>query len=87
MTLKALGIYTLNWIAFDILKDLQQKGLDIFKQETIFEILKPLESFDWSIQTSPLSKLGGMKGVNEAHRILFEIMGNSEQKKSIIVPI
>lgn len=81
MTLKSLGLYTLNWIAFDILKEFQQKGLDVFKQEDIYEILKPLESFDWNIQTSPLSKLGGMKGVNEAHRILLETLSNEEQEK------
>ena len=81
MPLKALGLYTLNRIAFDILKEFQQKGLDIFKTEAIFEILKPLESFDWSIQTSPLSKLGGMKGVNEAHRIILETLGNKDQDK------
>ena len=77
MVLKALGLYTLNWIAFDILKEFQQKGLDIFKQEAMFKILEPLESFDWSIQTSLLSKLGGMKGVNEAHRILTEVLNSN----------
>ncbi len=81
MPLKALGLYTLNWIAFDILKEFQQKGLDIFEQEAMYKILKPLESFDWSIQTSPLSKLGGMKGVKEAHRIILETLGDKYQEK------
>lgn len=82
MTLKALGVYTINWIALDVLKGLKFNMLDIFCKENIFNILKPLKSFDWSVQTSPLSQLGGMKGVNEAHRILTEKL-DDEFKKQI----
>ena len=50
-------------------------------------MLEPLKSFDWTTKTSPLSSLGGMKGVNEAHRILSETLGNKDQEKSSSRPI
>jgi len=37
-------------------------------------MLEPLKYFDWTTKTSPLATLGGMKGVNEAHRILSETL-------------
>ncbi|MFZ7137848.1 MAG: DGQHR domain-containing protein [archaeon] len=74
MVLKALGVYTLNWIALDVLKELQLELCEDIDDQIIFNIIKPLRSFDWSVKTSPLSKLGGMKGVNEAHRLLLELI-------------
>ena len=36
-----------------------------------------LNAFDWITKTSLLAALGGMKGVNEAHRIIIEALNSS----------
>jgi len=87
MILKALGLHTLNWVAYDILRKCKNEGLNCFDEEVIGKMLEPLKSFDWTTKTSPLSTLGGMKGVNEAHRILLETLGNGDKEKLSSIPI
>lgn len=70
MLLKALGVYSLNWLALSILEKCVEQNLDYGDETVLMKMLTPLRSFDWKVQTSPLSTLGGMKGVQEAHRIL-----------------
>lgn len=71
MLLKALGIYSLNWLAKDVLHICIKQNYDLGDSETLKKLLRPLKSFDWNTQTSPLSSLGGMKGVDKAHDILL----------------
>jgi hypothetical protein len=76
MLLKSLGLHTLNWIACDVLNTCKDEELNFFDEEIIGQILEPLKAFDWTTKTSPLAALGGMKGVNEAHRIITEAMNS-----------
>jgi len=73
MLLKALGLYSLNWLAKDVFNIYLERGYDFGDIETLKKLLKSLKSFDWSTQTSPLSSLGGMKGVDKAHDMLLGI--------------
>jgi hypothetical protein len=72
MLLKALGVYSLHWLAKDIFQMCLKQALDFRETEVLKGILIPLKSFDWNIKTSPLSALGGMKGAGRAHEILLE---------------
>jgi hypothetical protein len=36
------------------------------------QMLTPLRSFDWKASSSPLSALGGMKGVSKAYELLSQ---------------
>jgi len=74
MLLKALGLYSLNWLAKDVLDICLERGYNLGDIETLKKLLRPLKSFDWNTQTSPLSSLGGMKGVDRAHDILRGIL-------------
>ena len=71
MLLKALGVYSLNWIAKDVFQICLKQAYDSGDLETLKSLLRPLKSFDWSTQTSPLSNLGGMKGASKAYDMLL----------------
>ena len=71
MLLKALGVYSLNWIAKDVFQVCLKQAYDSGDIETLKSLLRPLKSFDWSTQTSPLSNLGGMKGAGKAYDMLL----------------
>jgi DGQHR domain-containing protein len=77
MLLKALGIYSIHWIARDILQSTIKEGLNFKETEVLKEKLAPIRSFDWNTKTSPLSALGGMKGANRAHELLSSIINHS----------
>jgi len=47
-----------------------KEGSDFRREEILKEKLKPIQSFDWRAKTSPLSTLGGMKGVSKAYELL-----------------
>jgi len=72
MLLKALGIYSLHWLAKDVFQVCLKQALDFREKEILKSILMPLKSFDWNTKTSSLSALGGMKGASRAHEILLE---------------
>ena len=74
MLLKAIGLYCLNWLAHDIFKACVESGKDFGDKNTLRKFVEPLRSFDWRTQTSPLSTLGGMKGVREAHTLLLRTL-------------
>ncbi len=67
----SLSIYTLHRIARDLLHVKLKNGAGFDLRST----LSPLESFDWKASTSPLSALGGMKGVSRAYDLLSTIIG------------
>lgn len=71
MLLKALGVYSLNWIAKDVFQICLKQAYDSGDIETLKSLLRPLKSFDWSTQKSPLSNLGGMKGAGKAYDMLL----------------
>jgi len=71
LVLKAIGIYTLNWLCSDFLLWCKRKALDCFDKKTIIRFLKKINDFDWSKDKSPIAGFGGMKGVKEAHSILL----------------
>jgi hypothetical protein len=77
MLLKALGVYSLHWLAKDVFQACRVQSLDFREAKVLKSILMPLGSFDWSTKTSPLSALGGMKGASRAHEILLETFNHS----------
>jgi DGQHR domain-containing protein len=79
MLLKALGIYSIHWLARDILRSTIQEGADFKRKEVLMSKLSPIKSFDWDTKTSPLSALGGMKGATKAHELLLSLLDNSNR--------
>ncbi len=74
MLLKALGVYSLNWIGKDLFQICLKRGWDFADKAILKKMLNPLESFDWNTQTSPLSSFGGVKGARRAHELLLDII-------------
>jgi DGQHR domain-containing protein len=74
MLLKALGVYSLNWTGKDLFHICLKRGWDFTDEAILKKWLSPLESFDWNIQTSPLSSFGGVKGARRAHDLLLRII-------------
>lgn len=72
MLMKALGVYSLHWLAKDVFQTCLKQGYDFRDERVLKPLLMPLKSFDWSTKTSPLSALGGMKGASKAHNLLLE---------------
>jgi len=79
MILKALGLYSLHWTAKDVFRACLKQGIDFRQKRILLDILAPLRSFDWSVKTSSLSALGGMKGASRAHDLLVEVLDNFAQ--------
>ena len=78
LLLSALGIYAVHRIARDLLHSAIKEGKDFRQIEFIKEKLSPIKSFDWKAKTSPLSALGGMKGVGKAYDLLSEVLGQEK---------
>lgn len=77
LTLRAIGIYSLNLLSADYLKWCRTQALHPLERENLSEFLEPLETFDWNRLTSPIAHFSGMSGVKEIHRILIQrIMEN-----------
>lgn len=74
MLLKALGVYSIHWLARDIFQLTSKEGADFRQTNALKEKLTPIKSFDWSVKTSPLSALGGMKGATKAHDLLLQTL-------------
>jgi DGQHR domain-containing protein len=74
MLLKALGVYSLHWLAKDVFQICHSQTLDFTDIEAIKSILIRLKSFDWNTKTSLFSALGGMKGASRAHELLLEAL-------------
>jgi len=77
MLLKALGVYSLHWLAQDILQMCLREDRDLRKPETLKTMLTPLKSFDWFTKTSSLSGLGGLKGASKAHEMLVKSLSEN----------
>jgi DGQHR domain-containing protein len=74
MLLKALGVYSIHWLARDLFHQCIAQGLHFKQAEVLKNMLIPIKSFDWDVKTSPLSALGGMKGASKAHDLLLETL-------------
>jgi DNA sulfur modification protein DndB len=74
MLLKALGVYSLNWIGKDLFHICLKRDYNFADKVILKALLSPLESFDWNVQTSPLSSFGGVKGASRAHGLLLGII-------------
>jgi len=81
MLLKALGVYSLNWIGKDLFNICLKRDCDFADETTLRTLLSPLESFDWNAKTSPLSSFGGVKGASRAHDLLLEIINQRTKIK------
>jgi DGQHR domain-containing protein len=80
MLLKALGVYSLQWLAKDILQICIKQALNFRRAEILKDLLMPLKSFDWGTKTSSLSALGGMKGASKAHDLLLATINNDKER-------
>lgn len=78
LLLTALSVYTLHRIAKDLLHSALKIGADFKQIKSFCSALSPIKSFDWKAKTSPLSALGGMKGVSKAYDLLSEIVGQEK---------
>ncbi len=79
MLLKALGIYSLHWLARDIFQECLKQNCEYGNSENLIPKLMRLSSFDWHIKTSPLSALGGMKGASKAHDLLIATLNQEKE--------
>lgn len=82
MLLKALGVYSLNLLGKDLFHICQKESANFSDKDFLLKILGPLETFDWKVQTSPLSNFGGVKGANEAHNLLLGIINHNNRETS-----
>jgi len=74
LLLTALGIHSVHRLAKDVLYSAIREGIDFRRAEILKEKLKAIRFFDWRAETSPLSALGGMKGVSKAYDILSDVL-------------
>lgn len=74
MLLKALGVYSINWVGKDLFHICLKRDLDFTDEAILEKLLKPLQPFDWNVQTSPLSSFGGIKGASRAHDLLLNLI-------------
>jgi DGQHR domain-containing protein len=71
MLLKAIGVYTVNALADDVLDWLNAENLELTVQN-VLKFIAPLETFEWHKERSSLAFLSSLKGVREGHRLLLE---------------
>ena len=87
LLLTALGIYTVHRLARDVLNSAIKEGID-FRQSGFFkEKLNLIKAFNWTAKNSPLSALGGMKGVSKAYDLLSEVVGQEKYPFSSEKPL
>lgn len=69
--LKTLGVYSMSQVALYIF-ELCSANRGDFSKKRIEEYLSALKEFDWHRDTSPFRSMGGMKGCQEATKILID---------------
>jgi len=74
MLLKAIGVYSLNQLALDVYKILVSNNYRLDDEEVLKKIISPMVAFEWSVDESPLSALGGMKGARSGYEKLKECL-------------
>ena len=87
LLLTALGIYTVHRLARDLLHAAIKERRDFKQSEFLKEKLSPVKSFDWKTKTSPLSALGGMKGVGRAYDLLSDVVGQEKYSLTAEKPL
>ncbi|MCK4481672.1 DGQHR domain-containing protein [Candidatus Bathyarchaeota archaeon] len=78
LLLKSIGVYSLNLLATNIYEWCKARGMQATKKN-ISKFLEPLKDFNWrgrEPNPSPLRGLGGKAGVNEAYKIMLEILAS-----------
>lgn len=83
LLLTALGIYAVHRLARDLLHVAIKERIDFRQAGFLKEKLSPIKSFDWKTKTSPLSALGGMKGVGKAYDLLSEVLGQEKYSPNV----
>jgi DGQHR domain-containing protein len=83
LLLTALGVHALHRLARDLLHIAIRKGISPFDVEFYKQTLDPLKCFDWNSKSSPLSALGGMKGVSKAYELLSNIIAQEKFVESV----
>lgn len=78
LLLTSLGMHSVHRLAKEILHSTITEGTDFRSVEVLREKLNPIKSFNWSAKTSPLSALGGMKGVSKAYELLSSALGQEQ---------
>lgn len=84
MVLKTIGVYSLNWLADDVLDWCEVESLAL-TSENILRFIGPLKTFEWHKERSKFAFLGGLKGVREGHRLLLEHLRKNGVTKSSMI--
>ena len=79
LLLKAIGIYTLNFLAVDYINLCNEMNLDFIEESNILKFVNKMKGFNWTKESSPLTGLGGMKGVREARKNLIDYITNNKK--------
>ncbi len=77
LILKTVSIYALNYLAKDVFSWCIHEELNPLDPVSVKKFLNPLKSFDWNKQSSPLTFLGGGKGVRKAHEVLLKVLSEN----------
>jgi DGQHR domain-containing protein len=83
MLLKAIGVYCLNALAYDIYKIFANYRYNLDNDEILKKIVGPMSTFDWSRDKSPLSSLGGMKGARSGYEKLRECLSPASDESKL----
>ncbi|MDH7511239.1 MAG: DGQHR domain-containing protein [Methanolinea sp.] len=76
LLLRVVSIYALHSLANDIYTWSLIHKLEPNDISSIKKFIEPLKEFSWDKQNSPLSLLGGGKGVRKAHEILLKFLSD-----------
>lgn len=78
MILRALGVYSINLLLLDYIGLCRERVVDICDESNIRGFVERMKGFDWSKVSSQIVHFGGMSGVVETRRVLFNYMFGTE---------
>ncbi len=81
--MRAIGVYSLNWLANDVFNWCHAEGIKLPSEKDIEIWLEPLKAFDWT-RKSPIAAYGGMRGVQEAYKLLLAVLANGGKEKALL---
>lgn len=76
LLLRVVSIYALNSLANNVFNWASNQNLEPNDKTSILKFIDPLKDFDWTKENSPLSLLGGGKGVKKAHEIVIKYLAD-----------
>lgn len=77
LLLRVVSIYALHSLSNDVYTWSLNYNLEPNNKSSIQKFITPLKEFDWGKENSPLSLLGGGKGVKKAHEIILKFLADN----------